>query len=218
MKKLIDQANENLARAIEIFKENEDALDYMDLKLHSAFYYSSDIKDDFPELEDDENDLFYWYCEDTYNQMIEDFKERGYDFDKREYVGRTSSFYLDKDYQTDYKFTYMDDLLTHIVDKHGYNDAMPDIEDGKINENDPYLEYEGCNIGYIASEDFIKDLEGDLAPIIGMYSYIKDVKDNQVKYFKEYLANRQEIVIYEKEKEEERNLKIWLDGVSSIVA
>ena len=51
-----------------------------------------------------------------------------------------------------------------------------------------------------------------------MYEYIKDFKDNQVEYFKEYLQGIQDDILYQREQTEKHNLDVWLAGVSAIVA
>lgn len=220
MNKMIDQANTNLKKAMEIFKTNENAFNSMNLKLYDAFFYTSDIEKDYPEVIEDgnnENDLFYEFCEFSYEMMLEDFDYEGWDFSRRSYIGRTSSFYLDGDYQL-HKRSDMDDLLYHVVETFGYNDLIPDIKDGQIDLNDPYIEDADANIEYIASEDFINDLNKSLEPIIGMYNYIKCFKEHQVENFKGYLENIQDNIRYDRELQEKRDLEIWISGVEKIIA
>ena len=52
-------------------------------------------------------------------------------------------------------------------------------------------------------DDFMKEIED----IIKVYEYIKDTKDNQVEYFKEYLEWNEADLQYEKDKENAEMLK-----------
>ena len=219
MNNLIIKANENLKRAIEVIKNNQAAFESMDLKLHDTSYYSwREAETDFPEIEEDMNDLFYDFCDVSYMFLEEDFKENGYEWEKRQYIGRTSSFYLSgyqiRGYRTE--TGDIDDILYSIIEQVGYPD-IPDIENGQIVIDD-YIE--GCiaNIEYIGSEEFIQDFNKEISGILKMYEYIKDFKDNQVEYFKEYLQGIQDDILYQREQTEKHNLDVWLAGVSAIVA
>jgi hypothetical protein len=219
MNNLIIKANENLKRAIEVIKNNHAAFESIDLKLHYTSYYSwRDAETDFPEIEEDMNDLFYDFCDVSYMFMEEDFKENGYEWEKRQYIGRTSSFYLSgyqiRGYRTETED--IDDILYNIIEQVGYPD-IPDIEDGQIVIND-YTEDCIDNLEYISSEEFIQDFNKEISGILKMYEYIKDFKDNQVEYFKEYLQGIQDDILYQREQEEKHNLDVWLAGVSAIVA
>lgn len=215
---MINKANENLNKAIQIFQDNEKAFSSMNLKLHDASYYAWSAKEDYPEIEDDMTDIFYLFCEVSYDQMLEYFEEQGYDFENRSYIGHTSSFYLDKGYQFD-RISDMDNLLYNVIEKNGYAyDITPEIKDGKLDETDEWFDETSENIQYIASDEFLEDLNKDISPIIGMYEYIKDFKENQVEYFKEFLEYKREEILYEKEQKEKHDLEVWLSGVEKIVA
>lgn len=220
MNNLIIKANENLKRAIEVIKNNQAAFESMNLKLHDTSYYSwKSAETDFPEIEEDMNDLFYDFCDVSYMFLEEDFKENGYEWEKRQYIGRTSSFYLSgyqiRGYRTETED--IDSILYEIIEKYGYYDSIPDIQDGKI-VIDEYIEDSKANIEYIASEEFIQDFNKEISGILKMYEYIKDFKDNQVEYFKEYLQGIQDDILYQREQTEKHNLDVWLAGVSAIVA
>ena len=103
-----------------------------------------------------------------------------------------------------------------IIESIGYPD-IPDIEDGQIVIND-YTEDCIDNLEYISSEEFIQDFDKEISGILKMYEYIKDFKDNQVEYFKEYLQGIQDDILYQREQTEKHNLDVWLAGVSAIVA
>ena len=220
MNNMIIKANENLNRAMKIIKDNQAAFESMDLKLHDTSYYSwSEAGTDFPEIEEDMNDLFYDFCDISYHFMVEDFNESGYEWEKRQYIGRTSSFYLSgyqiRGYRTETED--IDSILSEVLEKYGWYDSIPDIEDGKIVIDD-YIEDSKANIEYIASEEFIQDFNKEISGILKMYEYIKDFKDNQIEYFKEYLQGIQDDILYQREQTEKHNLDVWLAGVSAIVA
>jgi hypothetical protein len=219
MNNLIIKANENLKRAIEVIKNNQAAFESMDLKLHDVSYYTwKSAETDFPEIEEDMNDLFYDFCDISYHLMEEDFNMFGYEWEKRQYIGRTSSFYLSGYQIRGYRTVTgdIDYILYNIIEKIGYP-YIPDIEVGQI-VIDEYIE--GCiaNIEYIGSEEFIQDFNKEISGILKMYEYIKDFKDNQVEYFKEYLQGIQDDILYQREQTEKHNLDVWLAGVSAIVA
>lgn len=220
MNNLIIKANENLKRAIEVIKNNQAAFESMNLKLHDVSYYSwKSAETNFPEIEEDMNDLFYDFCDVSYMFLEEDFNYYGYEWEKRQYIGRTSSFYLSgyqiRGYRTETED--IDDILYEVLEKNGYYDSIPDIKDGKIVIDD-YIEDSKANIEYIGSEEFIRDFNKEIDGIIKMYEYIKDFKDNQVEYFKEYLQGIQDDILYQREQTEKHNLDVWLAGVSAIVA
>lgn len=219
MNNLIIKANENLNEVVQIIRNNQAAFESMNLKLYDTSYYScSEAETDFPEIEEDMNDLFYDFCDISYHFMVEDFNMYGYEWEKRQCIGRTSSFYLSgyqiRGYRTETED--IDDILYSIIEQVGYPD-IPDIEDGQIVIND-YTEDCIDNLEYIGSEEFIQDFNKEISGILKMYEYIKDFKDNQVEYFKEYLQGIQDDILYQREQEEKHNLEVWLSGVSAIVA
>lgn len=219
MNNLIIKANENLNEVVQIIRNNQAAFESMNLKLYDTSYYSwKSAETDFPEIEEDMNDLFYDFCDVSYMFLEEDFKENGYEWEKRQYIGRTSSFYLSgyqiRGYRTETED--IDDILYNIIEKIGYP-YIPDIENGQIVIND-YTEDCIDNLEYIGSEEFIQDFNKEISGILKMYEYIKDFKDNQVEYFKEYLQGIQDDILYQREQTEKHNLDVWLAGVSAIVA
>lgn len=212
---LINRANNNIRIAREYIEANRPAFECMNLKLYDAFYYSMDIEKDYPELDKEWTDYFYDFCELEYDLMIEHFKMNGWDFDKRKYIGRTSSFYLSETYYMFGAKDELNDIIYTVLDNCGwYMDVYPELENDHIIPDDDAI----ANTEYIASQEFIDDLKKELAPIIGMYTYIKAVKDNQLDNFKCYLEDRRADILYEREQETEHNLTVWLAGVEKIIA
>ena len=201
MNELLVRANEEVKKVVEYLKENEDMFDMMDLKLHDASFY--DYEKEFPLCYKDDEEYtngynnFYYFCEDNYNMFVEDLKENfNIDFEKiRKQVGRTSKFYLADWIETTHcRLNIENTINTLLCDKYVYSLNYTEInEDCKIV---PYGEY--------TEED--EEVKEELENIIGFYDWfmeeikdikivydmIKNFKDNQVKYFKDYLRYEEE--------------------------
>ena len=201
MNELLVKANEEIKKVVEYLKENEEMFDMMDLKLHKASFY--DYEKEFPLCykADEENisgyTNFYNFCEDNYDMFIEELKESfNIDFDKmRKQVGRTSKFYLADWIETTHcKLNFEYTINTLLCEKYAYNLNYTEIN--ALCEVVPYGEF--------TEED--EEVQEELESIIGFYDWfieeikdikivydrIKDFKDNQVKYFKEYLECEEE--------------------------
>ena len=217
MSELLMKVNEEVRKVADYLKENEDMFDMMDLKLHKASFY--DYKKEFPlcyKNEEENTDgytNFYYFCEDNYNMFIEDLKEIfNIDFEKmRKQVGRTSKFYLADWIETTHcRLNIENTINTLLCDKYVYSLNYTEInEDCKIV---PYGEY--------TEED--EEVQEELEEIAGFYDWfieeikdiktvydmIKNFKDNQVEYFKDYLKNEEERLQSEIDEEiEEENQK-----------
>ena len=193
MNELLVKANEEVKKVADYLKENEDMLDMMDLKLHDASFY--DYEKEFPLCykDDEENtsgyNSFYYFCEDNYNMFVEDLKENfNIDFEKmRKQVGRTSKFYLADWIET----THCELNVENTIDTLLYDYGMADCVEFNNNEIVVRLSH--------SIED--EEVQDELKAIIGFYDWfieeikdikivydmIKNFKDNQVEYFKNYL-------------------------------
>lgn len=228
----ITKANEQIKKVIDYLKEHENAFQSMNLKLYDAFYYfmSDEMQEQFPLCYADnkgrnEYDDFYWFCNDNYSMFVEDLKESfGIDFSKMcHYIGRTSSFYLYNDIiEIDrYNNIYVDVTIENFICKY-YNDNYCNIENDNIkideyyfnNEDIDYSEEIENELDYIIN-NLYNDVVNYCKDIITVYEMIKDFKNNQVKYFKEYLEYQEERLQEEKE-EEERIKKENKDNCISI--
>lgn len=226
LKEKIKKANEQIAKIQAWIMEHEDAFQYMDLKLHDAsFYEYRDMETDFPlcfaENEHcSANSYFYRFCESSYDLMIEYFNEEGIEF-KRRQLGRTSSFWLHdgsiirfEGYQLHMGYT-MDGIMDNL---YGHNNWIWYNANGTINEektlsyHDDYISDEEIYENIENELDFIIDeaydeLVKEMTDVLAVYDYIKDFKDNQVEYFKEWLHFYEDELAEEKRKEEEYEQK-----------
>lgn len=215
----IIKANEEIKKVADYLKEHEESFRSMNLKLYDAFYYfmSDEMKKDFPLTYADntgrnEYDDFYFFCEDSYNTFKEDLKENfGIDFSKMQnYIGRTSSFYLHdssivelENNKNRYEGICFDGTIYQAIDYYFNNEYgnFIDIKDGKVIIDNDNLEDCENELDYIIS-DFYNDIVGYCKDIITVYEIIKNFKDNQVEYFKEYLECQEERLQEEKEEKE----------------
>lgn len=172
-----------ITKCIKYLQENSDYIFRTgDLKLHDASWTASELQysDRFEYLKSfDFYDLFYDFCQDLYNnfKFIENV-EIGKT--KRDYIRRTSSFRI---INSEYKIneTNIPDFMNKIFDVLGYYDF-------ELNEN--YEFNYNVNLDdfsfYDPSEIFNK-INDCCEPVISMWKYIDDIKNNQVRLFEDYL-------------------------------
>ena len=222
IKELIAKANEQCKRIKDYIIENKGMFSSMDLKLHDAsFYEFGKMKNDFPMcFKENEGKscgytYFYDFCEDRYDQFKEWCEEEKINFRAMcHHIGRTSSFYLyeKKFIEKEYGEIRWSWTMGNIFDELAYPssnmvefDLNGNIDEEKTfnYESDYYTKEEWAeevkpSLRYIIDEmydDFIKEI----TDVKKVYEYIKDIKENQVEYFKEYLE------FYESELQEEKN-------------
>lgn len=222
IKELIAKANRQCKRIKDYIIENEDMFSMMDLKLHDAsFYEFGKMENDFPMCFKENEDrsygytYFYDFCEDTYDQFKEWCEEEKINFRAmRHHIGRTSLFYLyeKKLVQRENGRINWSWTMGNIFDELAYpSSIMVEFDlNGNIDEektfnyeSDYYTKEEWTeevkpSLQYIIDEmydDFIKEI----TDVKKVYEYIKDIKENQVEYFKKYLE------FYESELQEEKN-------------
>ena len=221
IKELVVKANEQCKRIRKYIEENEGMFDSMNLKLHDAsFYEYSDMKNDFPlcyaENERWTSDSYFCrFCDSTYSQFTEWCKEEGIDFNKMCHrIGRTSRFYLYEKDLIQWEHGRINWALTmyEIYGQLGYSNMLEFDKEGNVDEkeslkyNEDYYTKKEWKVElkpeltYIIDEmydDFIKEIED----VKKVYTYIRDTKDNQVAYFKEYLKWNEADLQDEKDKE-----------------
>lgn len=223
IKELIAKANRQCKRIKDYIIENEDMFSMMDLKLHDAsFYEFGKMENDFPMCFKENEDrsygytYFYDFCEDTYDQFKEWCEEEKINFRAMcHHIGSTSLFYLyEKELvQRENGRINWSWTMYNIFNELGYSNYYQLLEfddDGNVDEKKSFKCYEDFYtreewieelkpaLQYIIDEmydDFIKEI----ADVKKVYEYIKDAKENQVEYFKEYLE------FYESELREEEN-------------
>lgn len=218
---IIGKANGQLDELTSWMRENAEAFDMMDLKLHDASSYEyREMEENYPHVaamykDDPEDSAFYEFCESTYDQFKKWLEEEGIDLKALQHqVGRTSKFYLHDEgngiclNRHDYSID-VENSMECLLDNYGY--AYQDMrfdKDGHLdpeyvlqqdNEND-FME----NLLYIASGDFTKEVKSEYADTIKVFEYIKDTKENQVEYFKQWLEGEEEFAKERVDLEEER--------------
>lgn len=190
-----------LDKCFKLLKDNEEKWnDYMDLKLHYASTENVDFEHYDAKITFDnevQSRWFYTFCDDMLEQFLNDLMTvKGIDFNElKDNIGRTSSFYLGKLHNNEkdkyccalteasYEFaTYYGDELTFSENENGiYLTISDDIADEEIEKTvSDMLEM---------TEVIYSDLKNKLDEIIYVYDYIKDFKDNQVEYFKDYVKD-----------------------------
>lgn len=188
-----------LDKCFKLLKDNEEKWnDYMDLKLHYACTENVDFEHYDAKITFDnevQSRWFYTFCDDMFEHFLNDLMtDKGIDFEElRDNIDRTSSFYLGKLHNTEkdkyccalteasYDFaTYYGNELLFSENENGiYLTVSDDIADERIEETvSDMLEM---------TEAIYSDLKDKLDEIIYVYDYIKDFKDNQVEYFKDYV-------------------------------
>lgn len=190
-----------LDKCFKLLKDNEEKWNnYMDLKLHYASTENVDFEHYDAKITFDnevQSRWFYTFCDDMYEQFLNDLMTvKGIDFNElKDSLGRTSSFYLGKLHNTEkdkyccalteasYEFaTYYGDELTFSENENGiYLTISDNIADERIEE--------AVNDMLEMTEVIYSDLKNKLDEIIYVYDYIKDFKDNQVEYFKDYVKD-----------------------------
>lgn len=185
-----------LDKCFKLLKDNEEKWnDYMDLKLHYACTENVDFEHYDAKITFDnevQNRWFYTFCDDMFEQFLNDLMtDKGIDFKElRDNVGRTSSFYLGKLHNTE-KDKYSCALAEASYEFNITNLEFNEDENGIHfidNDLNGYEDIEDAVNGMLALiETMYDDLKDNLDEIIYVYDYIKDFKDNQVEYFKDYV-------------------------------
>lgn len=214
----IAKVNEEIKKAVDYLKEHEDAFKSMNLKLYDANYYfmSDEMKKDFPLAYKDNEGRDRWsdfdyFCGESYNSFKEDLDlNLGIDFSEMQnYIGTTSSFYLhdsnivELENRNRYEQIDYDGTICQVMDYY-FNDEYGNyiyVKDEKVIIDNDNLEECENELDYIIN-DLYNDVINYCKDIITVYEIIKNFKDNQVEYFKEYLECQEEKLQEEKEEEE----------------
>lgn len=213
LKFMVEQANKELKEVIQYLESVQECFEIMDLKLYDLSW--AICSDGYFEKYDSDylSNMFNLFCEDNYNWFCEWEAEEGIDKNIRQYIGRTSSFYLDsKDIFNRGEF-YLDEVLLSMLEYNlGYyytdwTSCIPnDIKETQISykalqeyfkgfdkrflDEEVILTKEGLK--YISSGALLKDVKGTLEDAIKEYNYIKEFKENSIEYFKEFLKCNEE--------------------------
>lgn len=212
----LDLANEQFAKIVNYINTNIDMFESMNLKLHHAVALDLEKFPLCKKYQEKSNtfSLFHDFCEINYNLFIEDLKENhSIDFQEmQKFIGRTSSFYLYDFYATYNKELQIVEMIYNFYNRYidcfhfedlTINDKLQlEIESHIYDEENDYnyskndMEEISTHLDYFI-EDFYNDFTKHCKDMEVVYNLIKDFKDNQVKYFEDYLQN------FEEELEEE---------------
>lgn len=199
VKETLKQAKQALNDLFNYINENAGALtDYTDLKLHDANYYSwREMKNDYPLCyaadSNDENSYFYTFCDFSFDDFNDYLKENGIDFYKTvDHIGHTSKFYCYAGHDRDAETMINDFIYSE------YGDSY-EIINGKFSFSHYYGVSEIINDLEYFIKNALNDFKAKTADAIKIYEYIKDFKQNQIEYFKDFLD------FYENEIQAERD-------------
>lgn len=186
-----------LDKCFKLLKDNEEKWnEYMDLKLHYAFTANVDFEHNNATIsfnDETQNRWFYTFCDDSYDNLLNDMKEsRGIDFNTlRDILGRTSSFYLGRLHNTEkdkYSCALAEASYEFSITNLKFNEdenGIHFIEEENIEDIEETVKTVNAMLALV--ETMYNDLKDILDEIIYVYDYIKDFKDNQVEYFKDYV-------------------------------
>jgi len=229
----IKLANEQIQKTKDYIDNNIDALNYMDLKLHDANYYAYlKLDEDFPLVAKENNidDLFDLFCENSYDMFVEDLQEcHNINFEKmRRQLGRTSKFYLHDRTIFDIVHCEIQFSLESILDNYfsSYCEIADYLNDKdfivaeKIEEEYDEDGFEGSiledEIDYIINNMY-DDVINYMHDILIVYDLIQNFKNNQIEYFKEYLQMVNEELEYKQEQENQAT-ESQNDLINSIIS
>lgn len=159
------------------------------LKLCEVSYYIGEKLSEIEGLTDEKyNELychiFDLFCEENYDMFIEE--EKNYNI-KRVYLGHTSSFYFESDYNEVIDYYYPSDYRNEYNLEEKKSMLLDEFLYIKLNTDEEYLEEE-----YSTEEDFIymlneyEEFLETIDEIYNGYEYIKDFKENQMNIFKDW--------------------------------
>ena len=204
------EANKSLVEVVEYLEQNKQYFQAMNLKLHDLNWAICSDKDFEGYDEDYLNDMFHAFCEIEYAMFSEWERENGIDENIREYINRTSSFYLNSKDIYYRGIIDMDGLLNGFISSEvGYIDtSWLDINKDNqlsikaIQEAIEYdKEYFSCEdieelgivediievLDLIVDGSVLKYVKESLEDGIMEAKYILDFKESSIEMFKEFL-------------------------------
>ena len=208
----LDLANEQFAKVVNYINTNISMFSSMNLKLHHAAALDLEKFPLCKKYQEKSNtfSLFHDFCEINYNLFVEDLKENhNINFQEMQnHIGRTSSFYLYDFYATYNQKLQLNEMIYNFIDCYDFedltiNDNLQLEIESQIYDKENDYNYDKDDVEEISThldyfiEDFYNDFINHCKDIEIVYNLIKDFKENQIKYFEEYLEN------FEEELEEE---------------
>lgn len=160
------------------------------LKLHEVSYYIGEKLNQVDNLSEAEfcdiySHIFETFCDNAYIDFME--TEKGNDT-KREYLGRTSSFYIDTNcYDGIIDYYYASDFRNEYDIEKKKSMVLDEFLYSILNTDEEYIKEEYINerdFNYMVDEyeDFLDSLES----IYATYECIRDFKKNQVNIFEDW--------------------------------
>lgn len=185
--KALDMANKEIQKTLDYLEKNSQVFDMYDLKLHDIqSYIWGKMEKDFPEVGEGEAQyLFDLFCQKSYDIFTYE-----YDFDEyRVDVGRTSSFYLQNIINQRNEGSYIDvvaEIIYNQISSHLNFDfdkrGLIELGEWEFEHEENTIEDLGLVTEYLfdGAKSFIEDR-------LEIADYIISFKENQVKYFKEFI-------------------------------
>lgn len=180
-----------------LISELDDRVEYIgaleNLKLYDVSYYIGEKLNKIEDLTIEEyqknySRMFEFFCEDNYELFMEIEDEN---HAERKYLGHTSSFYIDNNcYDGIISYYYPSDFRSEYNINEKKSMLLDEFLYSVLNTDEVYIEEEFMNeqdFNYMINEyeDFLDSLE----EIYNTYEYIKDFKENQVRYFEDWYEN-----------------------------
>lgn len=204
-----NDVNKGLAEVVEYLNSIEDVWNKTrTLKLYDVSYHAGEIIDKYPlvKAEYDNCDLFNMFCNNSYNDFESWLSEDG-KTDCREYIGRTSSFYLTNihDERIDYVLSNLIDCTTNGYYSVDFDDSCKMVH---FTDTDYYTEAELIeeyqrDMEYFADGSFLKDVKEYMSDAIWIAKYIDDFMENQIDNFTEWIECLNSNIEYQAELEAE---------------
>lgn len=196
--KLIEKTKLGINKLVNFLSDNSNILTFTDNKLYDVGY----------NVEEDEDNCYRQFLEDSWRNFKEFLDELG--LQTVQFARSGSKFYIrDDSYLDEFlneleneDITFENALNAITISCLGYselNDSNLDAStideimsvdcvrlfDGSVEETVNYWQEE---ITYFCEDilSSIKDISNDIKPIISAYDYVKNFKDNQLKYWDEY--------------------------------
>ena len=180
-----------------LVSELDDRVEYIgkleDLKLYDVSYYICKKLDEINDLTQLEyyniySHIFDLFCENSYN-IFEDREEEHNT--KREYLGKTSSFYIDTNYYDGViNYYYASDFRSEYDIEKKKSMLLDEFLYSVLNTDEVYIEEEFMNeqdFNYMINE--FKDFLDTIEEIYDTYEYIRVFKENQLNILKDWYEN-----------------------------
>lgn len=177
----------------EIVQKSSD-IKMTDLKIHEASYFIHTKVSELGLSDNDLQSLFEHICEMEY-EYFQEFEEK-LDYVKREYIGRTSSFYYNSDwYGTHIDNDYVSDILEGKGELHSLFDYLTmDVYNALFDDENIHDDLDMDDLE--EAEEHLNDLYDDLEVLesivdeaLSVYEYLKEYKteENETSLVLDYL-------------------------------